>query len=148
MNLVSAQAIMQSLWDWVGSQLKVELERRIKNFDRKAGPGWVPTLPFPTRTLFDLYQKLVLRPISADLMELMTELEVLHSEYKDRVLDNVDNLQEAFDVLNKILERASALPKDARVARCSGDTMFVPRSDKSVALWERFRRLLKKDSDV
>lgn len=148
MNLASAQTIMQSLWDWVGSQLKDELGKRLKNFDRKAGPGWVPTLPFPTRTLFDLYQKLVLRPITADLMELMTELEVLHLEYKDRVLDNVDDLQEAFDALNKILERASALPKDARVARCAGETLHVPRSDKSVALWQRFRRLLKKDSNI
>lgn len=145
MNLASAQAIAQSLWDWVGGQLKGELEKRIKNFDRKAGPGWVPTNLFPTRTLFDLYQRLVLRPISADLMELATELEVLHLEYKDRILDDVEDLSEMFTRLNEILDRAGALPKDGRVARCSGDTLHVPRTDKSVALWQRFRRLMKKD---
>ena len=145
MNLGSAQRIAQSLYDWVGGELRGEIEKRIKNFDRKAGPGWVPTSLFPTRTLFDLYQRLVLRPISADLMQLLTELEVLHLEWKDRILDEPEDLEEMFSALDKILGDVSALPKDAKVAMTKGETSRVPRSDKSVGLWQRFRRLVEKD---
>jgi hypothetical protein len=145
MSLASAQAISQSLYDWVGGELRGELEKRLKFFDRKSGPGWVPTSLFPTRTLFDLYQRLVLRPIATDLMQLLAELEALHLEWKDRILDKVECLEEMFTSLNSILERASALPKDAKVAMAKGETLRVPRSDKSVGLWQRFRRLVKKD---
>ena len=145
MNLESAQKIAQSLYDWVGGELRGEIEKRIKNFDRKAGPGWVPTSLFPTRTLFDLYQRVVLRPISADLMQLLTELEVLHLEWKDRILDEPEDLEEMFSALDKILGDVSALPKDAKVAMTKGETSRVPRSDKSVGLWQRFRRLVEKD---
>jgi len=145
MNLDSAQGIAQSLYAWVGGELKGEIEKRIKNFDRKAGPGWVPTSLFPTRTLFDLYQRLVLKPISANLMQLLTELEVLHLEWKDRILDKPEDLEEMFTALDKILGDISMLPKDAKVAMAKEETSRVPRSDKSVGLWQRFRRLVKKD---
>lgn len=145
MTLESAQAVADSLIDWVGKELRGEIEKRIKNFDRKAGPGWVPTSLFPTRTLFDLYQRLVLRPISADLMQNLTELEVLHLEWVGRTLENVDQLDELFDTLAKILDNVSALPKDAKVAMAREESSKIPRSDKSVGLWQRFRRLVKKE---
>lgn len=145
MKLESGQEIFQSLLSWVGDQIRGEFDKRIKNFDRKAGPGWVPTLPFPTRTLFDLYQRLVLKPISVDLMNLKAEAEELHSECIGVNLEKLEELDEFFVRLDKILEKASGLPKDARVARCQGDSLHVPRSDKSIGLWQRFRRLVKRD---
>jgi hypothetical protein len=145
MTLASAGSVLQSIVDYVSSQVKGQLDKRIKSFSRVSGPGWVPTLPFPTRTLFDLYQKLVLRPISVDLMNVAAELETIILEIQGTPMDDVTELEELFDRLNKTLEKASALPKDARVARCAGDSLFTPRSDKSIGLWQRYRRLIKKD---
>ena len=78
-------------------------------------------------------------------MQLLTELEVLHLEWKDRILDEPEDLEEMFSALDKILGDVSALPKDAKVAMTKGETSRVPRSDKSVGLWQRFRRLVEKD---
>lgn len=138
-------SVLQSMIEWVEGEVRGQIEKRRKNFDKKAGGGWVPTLPFPTRTLFDLYQKLVLRPISVDLMNKAAELEVLISECKEPNLEDSDKLEELFTRLSKVLEEVNALPKDARVARCEQkDSVRPPRPDKSVGLWQRYRRLVRK----
>jgi len=145
MTPTSAGSVLQSMVDWASGQVKGQLDKRIKSFSRTSGPGWVPTLPFPTRTLFDLYQKLVLRPISVDLMNVAAELETLILEVQGTPIEDATELEELFSRLDKTLDKASALPKDARVARCSGESLFTPRPDKSVKLWQRYRRLVKKD---
>jgi hypothetical protein len=135
--------IYQSIGEWAGDRLAREVKSRIEAFNRGSGKGWIPTILFPTRTLFDLYQKLVLRHVGTDLQLRLTELEVLLLRFKGHTELDLDQFNELMKELDRILGELSGLPKNAKVARLVCEEK--PPVFNLLGYWRRLRRLVSKD---
>jgi hypothetical protein len=139
----SLQAIYDSLGSWAEDVLKRQVQARISSFNRGSGKGWLPTNLFPTRMLFDTYQKLVLRHVAADLKLRLTELEVLLLRWKGQTNITLDLFGELVKDLDIILGELKGLPKDARVARLTPEGK--PPTTNIFGFWKRLRSLVRKD---
>jgi hypothetical protein len=135
--------VYQSIGEWATDSVMGQVKRRLESFSRASGKGWLPTSLFPTRTLFDLYKKLVLDHVGKDLELKMAELEVLLLRFKGHTELDLDRFNELMKELDLILSELSSLPNDARVARMV--LVDRPPTMKILPLWRRLRRLVSKD---
>ena len=140
----SVQNLYREIGTWAGEKLLRSLENRKKLFarDSKAG-GWIPTTWFPTRVLFDVYQNLVLRPISEDLQERISQLELLMIQWKGRTDIRIEDFNEFLKELDSILREADSLPRTPKVARLQKEKILT--SSSTLKLWRRLRTFVKKD---
>jgi hypothetical protein len=140
----SLQLLYREVGTWAGDKVFKGLKDRLANFDRgsKSG-GWLPTTWFPTRTLFDVYQNLVLRPIHADLKDRVYALEALMLAWKKRTDVTENEFKEFMVELESIMHEVSLLPRNAKVARLVTET--APVATPVVRAWRRLRKLVRKD---
>lgn len=140
----SLQQLYRKVGEIAGETIMKALELRKETFERgsKAG-GWLPTTWFPTRTLFDVYQNLVLRPIYADIVDRIYDVEALMLRWKSRTDVSEDEFIEFMKELEKIHEEVDNLPKDFKVARLVTET--VPTGSKILKVWRSLRKLVVKD---
>lgn len=140
----SLQNLYREVGVWAGEKLLKSLENRKALFtrDSKSG-GWLPTTWFPTRTLFDVYQNLVLRPISEDLMERISQLELLMIQWRARTDIREVDFNEFIKELEEILREADSLPRTPKVARLA--KINIPTGSSTLKVWRRLRKFVKTD---
>jgi len=137
----SVKKIYQFIGDWALERLTKQVKARLGAFERTAGAGWVPTSLFPTRALFDLYQRLVLRHVGLDIKSRLTELEVLLLQWKGQAEVGLDQFNELMKDLDRILGALDGLPKDAKVAKLSPDGGKIVKSN-IFGYWRKLRALV------
>jgi hypothetical protein len=140
----SLQALYREIAVWAGEKVRKALKSREALFGRgsKAG-GWVPTTWFPTRTLFDVYQNLVLRPIFGDIQDRISQLDLLMVQFEKRTEVGEDEFREFMKELDHILKEVENLPRNPRVARL--ETTKVTTGSQTLKLWRKLRTFVKKD---
>lgn len=140
----SLNNIYRKVGDWAGDKALRAFKSRKDLFARiSGGGGWLPTNLFPTRTLFDVYQNLVLRPISQDLEDRIAQLDVLLMQWRART----DVREEDFNIfmkeLDEILTEVNSLPRTPKVARL--ETAKPTTGSQTLALWRSLRSLVIRD---
>lgn len=149
-------SILQSLVEYVESKLLIQIRLREKAFKaRGADRRFVPSLSIPTRTLFDVFSKAVLRPIGVDLESLIAEIETWLLEVKSRLSCQVDKesgtpivltvgeLEELYGQLARIVEEINLLPKTPKVILRRDLAKRLPKGIEAVKLWRRIRKVVR-----
>jgi hypothetical protein len=140
----SLQDLYREVASWAGDKVRKALEHRSKLFGRGSkGGGFVPTLSFPTRVLLDVYQNLVLRPIHSDIMDRISQLDLLMVQFEKRTEISEDEFREFMKELDYILKEVEDIPKNPRVARLVKDKVISGSS--TLKLWRKLRTFVKKD---
>lgn len=143
-NFESLQNLYKTVGLWAGDILAKRVKGRRDLFNRNSGGGgWMPTILFPTRALFDVYQNLVLRPISQDLDEKISQLELLMERWKGRTDIQEHEFNEFMKDLEAIMEEVNNLPRTPKVARL--ETAKPTVGSQTLLFWRRLRPLVIKD---
>jgi hypothetical protein len=139
----SINSIYSRMGEWAAERLVKMIASRRDAFSRDSGKGgWIPTLQFPTRALFDVYVELVLRPISRDLDDRLNETETLLLQWRERESVTLDEFNIFMSELEGIMESIDLIPSSPRVARRSDEK--PPVGSSVLKLWRLLRPLVNK----
>lgn len=140
----SVDSIYKQMGIWASDRLIKMIASRRDAFSRdSAKGGWIPTLQFPTRALFDVYVELVLHPISRDLDDRLNEIETLLLRWKKRESVTLDEFNIFMVELEGIMGEIDLMPSSPRVARRSEEK--APVGSSILKLWRSLRPLVNKD---
>jgi len=139
----SLNEIYKKVGELRAERLSKQIAARLAAFQRDSKAGWFPTTQFPTRILFDRYAELVLRPISKDLKDRLTNIEVLVLQWRKRCDVTLDEFNLFMKDLDGILEEVDLLPSTPKVARRSDPV--PPIGSQVIKLWRSLRGLVRKD---
>jgi len=140
----SINSVYSRMGEWAAGRLIQLIKSRRDSFSRDSGKGgWIPTTQFPTRALFDLYVKLVLRPISVDLENCLNETETLLLQWRKRENVQVDEFNIFMADLEDILGKLDTFPNTPRVARLAEER--APVGSQIIKLWRLLRPLIRKE---
>jgi hypothetical protein len=140
----SINSVYSRLGEWAAKRLLGLIKSRRDAFSRNSDAGgWIPTTQFPTRALFDLYVRLVLKPISRDLEDCLNETETLLLEWRERENVQVDEFNTFMADLEDVLGKLDTYPSSPRVARRTEER--APVGSSVIALWRLLRPLIRKE---
>jgi len=140
----SVDQVYARMGEWAAKRLLTLIKSRRDSFSRNSeNGGWFPTAQFPTRALFDLYVKLVLKPISSDLEDCLNETETLLLQWRKRTNVQVDEFNTFMADLEDILGKLDTYPSSPRVARRSEEK--PPVGSSVLKLWRLLRPLIRKE---